>query len=98
MAITITGTIMIKIKTDMFHHCGPRVAFCAAMVNGRVWTFALERNKANKYSFHVKTRTNRKVATKPGTASGRTIDQKIRYREAPSIEAHSSSSIGIVLT
>jgi len=36
MAIRMTGTIMIMISTDMYHHCGPRVAFCAATVICRV--------------------------------------------------------------
>ena len=72
--MAITGRIMIRIKTDIFHHCGPRVAFCAAITSGRVCELALERNKASKYSFQVKTSTNKNVATSPGMASGRTID------------------------
>ena len=62
----------------MYHHCGPRVAFWAAIVRGNVWESAPERNKASRYSFQQKTNTNRNVATRPGTASGSTIDQKIR--------------------
>ena len=36
IAIAMTGIIMIRIKTDMYHHCGPRVLFWAATVNGMV--------------------------------------------------------------
>ena len=36
IASAITGRIMIMISTDMYHHCGPRVAFCAATLNGMV--------------------------------------------------------------
>ena len=28
LATAITGRIITKINTDIFHHCGPRVAFC----------------------------------------------------------------------
>src|SRR2546427_8142371 len=92
MAMAMTGVIMIRISTDMYHHIGPRVAFCAAMLSGRVWAFALVRNNANKYSFHEKTSTNKNVAARPGVASGSTIDQKMRYSDAPSMAALSSSS------
>src|SRR5882672_5601593 len=95
IAIAITGPIMIRISTDMYHHCGPRVAFCAATVSGMVCDLELERNSANKYSFQAKTRTKRKVATNPGTANGSTIDQKVRKWDAPSIAALSSNSLGI---
>ena len=43
-----------------------------------VWAFALVRKSAIRYSFHANTSTNRKVATRPGTASGSTIDRKTR--------------------
>src|SRR2546427_13185583 len=92
MAMPITGVIMIRINTDMYHHIGPRVAFCAAMLNGRVCAFALVRNNANKYSFHEKTSTSKNVAARPGVASGKTIDQKMRYGDAPPMAALSSSS------
>src|SRR5207253_10589712 len=68
IAIAITGVIMIRMSTDMYHHCGPRVAFCAATVRGRVCAFELVRNNAIRYSFQAKTRTKRNVATRPGTA------------------------------
>jgi len=32
-----TGAIMMMISTDMYHHCGPRVAFWAATSRGMVW-------------------------------------------------------------
>src|SRR4029079_7474380 len=96
IATRITGTIMIRIRTDMYHHCGPRVAFWAATVSGRVWARADDRKSAIRYSFQANTRTNRKVATRPGVDTGSTIERKIRYGEAPSTAADSSSSTGIV--
>src|SRR5205823_7886484 len=78
IAIEITGPSMIRMSTDMYHHCGPRVAFCAATVRGSVWAFALVRKRAMRYSFHAKTRTKRNVATSPGTARGSTIERKMR--------------------
>ena len=57
---------MITIKTDMYHHCGPRVAFCAAIKRGSVCALAVERNSASRYSFQVRMSTNRKVAARPG--------------------------------
>src|SRR5437879_11525809 len=94
MAIAMTGPIMIRMSTDMYHHCGPRVAFWAATVSGSVWAFALVGKRASKHPIHAKTRTNRKVATSPGTASGTTIDRKMRYRDAPSVAAPSSTANG----
>ena len=29
LEMTMTGAIITTISTDMFHHCGPRVVFCA---------------------------------------------------------------------
>ncbi len=49
-AIAITGAIMIRMSTDMYHHCGPRVAFRAATVSGSVCALALVRNSAIRYS------------------------------------------------
>src|SRR2546428_12011927 len=92
MAMAMTGVIMIRISTDMYHHIGPRVAFCAAMLSGRVWAFALVRNNANKYSFHEKTSTSKNVAARPGGVSGRTIDQKMGYGDAASKAGVPSSS------
>src|SRR2546428_5654594 len=92
MAMAMTGVIMIRISTDMYHHIGPRVAFCAAMLSGRVWAFALVRNNANKYSFHEKTSTSKNVAARPGVVSGRTLHQKMRYGDAPSLAGLSSRS------
>ena len=34
--MTITGAIMMTISTDMYHHWGPRVVFCAATSTGMV--------------------------------------------------------------
>src|SRR5919206_280871 len=59
----ITGRIMIKISTDIYHHCGPRVAFCAATSSGIVCTLENDRNSASRYSFQQNTSTNRNVAT-----------------------------------
>src|SRR5207302_9721807 len=92
MAMPMTGVIMMRISTDMYHHIGPRVAFCAAVLSGRVCAFALVRNNANKYSVHEKTSTSKNVAARPGVGSGNTIDQKRRYGDAPSMPARSSSS------
>ena len=78
----------------MYHHSVPRVPLCAATTSGIVCTCDDDRKSASRYSFHAKTRTNRNVATSPGAASGSTIVQKVRRRDAPSIAAHSSSSIG----
>ena len=78
MASRTTGTIMTMISTDIDHHCGPRVAFWAAIRMGRVWELALERKSASSYSFQVMIRTRMMVAARPGAASGSTIDQKMR--------------------
>ena len=43
-AMAITGAIMITMSTDMYHHSGPRVVFCAATSTGMVCALALERN------------------------------------------------------
>ncbi len=94
IAITTTGAIMIRISTDIAHHCGPRVAFWAATWRGIVWALALVRTSAIRYSFQAKIRTIRNVATSPGTEIGRTIERKIRQIEAPSTAADSSSSRG----
>jgi hypothetical protein len=37
----------------------------------------MERKMASSYSFQVKTKTNKNVATRPGTESGKTIDEKM---------------------
>src|SRR6516225_11737910 len=55
--IAMTGAIMITIKTDMYHHCGPRVPFCADTRTGMVWAFALERKSASRYSFQQRMST-----------------------------------------
>ena len=78
MAITTTGMIMIRMRTDIAHHCGPRVAFWAATRSGIVWAFALDRMSAMRYSFQAKISTMRNVATRPGTEIGSTIERKIR--------------------
>src|SRR5262245_38127584 len=62
MAVPITGRIMIRIKTDTYHHWAPRVAFWAAMVSGSVWVLAPMRKRAKRYSLHEKTSTSRNVA------------------------------------
>src|SRR4029450_11951187 len=94
IASAMTGRIMIWMSTDMYHHCGPRVAFWAATVSGMVWASALERNRASRYSFQEKTSTIRKVATRPGSDSGRVMERNTRNAEAPSTTAASSSSQG----
>ena len=48
VAMTMTGTIMITISTDMFHHCGPRVVFWAATSTGMVCALALVRKSAKQ--------------------------------------------------
>ena len=68
----------MMISTDRYHHCGPRVAFCAATVRGRVCALALERKSANSYSFQAMISTRMKVEARPGLESGSTIDQKMR--------------------
>ena len=73
-----TGAIMIRIRTDIAHHCGPRVAFWAATWSGIVWAFALVSTSAIRNSFHEKIRTIRNVATSPGTEIGSTIERTIR--------------------
>src|SRR5437667_199812 len=94
MAITTTGAIMIRISTDIAHHCGPRVAFWAATWSGIVWALALVSTRATRNSFQAKIRTIRNVATRPGTESGSTIERTIRYSDAPSSAADSSRSHG----
>src|SRR5436190_3248543 len=89
-----TGVIMIRMRTDIAHHCGPRVAFWAATWSGIVWAFALVRTSAIRNSFQAKMRTIRKVATRPGTEIGKTIDRTIRKTDAPSTAADSSNSRG----
>ena len=86
----------MMISTYIYHHCGPRVAFCAATCSGSVWALALERKSANRYSFHAMISTRMKVAASPGLESGSTIDQKMRYREQPSTSAASSSYAGML--
>ena len=89
------GAIIRTISTDMFHHCGPRVAFCAETRTGMVCALALERNSASRYSFQARISTSRKVATRPERTSGRAIVKKMRNFEAPSISALSSRSSGM---
>ena len=74
----ITGTIMTMISTDMYHHCGPRVAFWAATRIGMVCAFAVDRKSASRYSFQERMSTSSVVATRPGLASGSTISKKMR--------------------
>ena len=69
---------MIRISTDIAHHCGPRVAFWAATWSGIVWASALVRTSAIRNSFQAKISTIRNVATRPGTEIGRTIERTIR--------------------
>ena len=56
-AIATTGVIMMMIRTDIAHHCGPRVAFWAATWSGIVWALALVRTSAMRNSFQAKMRT-----------------------------------------
>jgi len=93
--MTITGAIITTMSTDMFHHCGPRVVFCAETSTGMVWASALVRKSASRYSFQARMRTSRKVATRPERTSGRAMVKKTRSFDAPSISALSSRSIGI---
>src|SRR3954447_21621833 len=97
MAMRMTGRTMITMRTDMYQYCGPRVAFWAATSNGIVCAFAVARNNAIRYSFQLKTSTRMKVATRPGAATGRTIERNVRYGEAPSTDADSSSSNGMAM-
>ena len=90
----MTGTIINRMRTDMVHHCGPRVAFCAATRTGMVWALAFERKSARRYSFQARMKTRSDVATRPARASGRTMPKKMRKRDAPSSEALSSRSFG----
>ena len=46
--MTMTGAIMMTISTDMYHHCGPRVVFCAETSTGMVCALALERKSASR--------------------------------------------------
>ena len=62
----------------MYHHCGPRVAFCAAISSGSVWALAVERKSASRYSFQARISTRMKAAPAPARESGSTIEQKIR--------------------
>jgi hypothetical protein len=39
---TNKGATITSTSTEMFHHCGPRVAFCAAP-NGQRWNTSLAR-------------------------------------------------------
>ncbi len=89
-----TGAIITTISTDMFHHCGPRVVFCAETSTGMVWALALERKSASRYSFQARIRTRRNVATSPERTSGSAMVKKTRSLEAPSSSALSSRSIG----
>ena len=68
IAITITGVIMIRISTDIAHHCGPRVAFWAATWSGIVWALALVGTRAIRNSFQAKMRQKMAVATIPVAA------------------------------
>ena len=86
---------MITISTLMYHHCGPRVAFCAATNRGSVCALAVDRNSASRYSFQARMNTRRLVATSPGRARGKTISTKMRSFDAPSSSADSSISFGI---
>ena len=62
----------------MYQYWGPRVAFCAATRSGMVAAFADARNSAMRYSFQAKTSTRMNVATRPGMATGRMIERKVR--------------------
>ena len=62
----ISGAIIMMITTDMYHHCGPRVAFMAAIKSGKVCALAVDKNSAIKYSFQHRINTRRKVAASPG--------------------------------
>ena len=93
--MTTTGAIMTTISTDMFHHCGPRVVFCAETSTGMVCALALERKSARRYSFQARISTSRKVATRPERTSGSAMVKKTRNFEAPSSSALSSRSIGM---
>src|SRR4029077_12144730 len=57
-AMTMTGAIMMTISTDMYHHCGPRVVFCAATSTGMVWALALVRKSASRNSFQARMKTS----------------------------------------
>ena len=76
--MTTTGAIMMRIRTDIAHHCGPRVAFWAATWSGIVCALALVRTSAMRNSFQAKISTIRNVATRPGTEIGSTIERTIR--------------------
>ena len=76
--MTTTGAIMMRIRTDIAHHWGPRVAFWAATWSGIVWALALVRTRAIRNSFQAKMSTMRNVATRPGTEIGSTIERTIR--------------------
>ena len=93
--MTITGAIITTIRTDMFHHCGPRVVFCAETSTGMVCALALVRKSASRYSFQARMRTSRNVATRPERVSGSAMVKNTRNFEAPSISALSSRSFGM---
>ena len=80
----------------MLHHCVPFTVNWPATCIGNVCVFEVDKNKANKYSFHVDIIVIIYVAAKPGLTNGKMIDHHIRYLVAPSIIADASSAIGIL--
>ena len=77
IAMTTTGAIMIRTSTDIAHHCGPRVASCAATSRRHRLRLGAGKDQGDRYSFQAKIRTIRNVATRPGTDSGSTIERRI---------------------
>ena len=75
MAIATTGTIMTMIRTDIDHHCGPRVAFWAAIRMGSLGVGAGEEER-ELVPGHDQDQDE--GGGEAGVESGRTIDQKIR--------------------
>ena len=75
-AMTMTGAIITTISTDMFHHCGPRVVFCAETRTGMVCALAFDRKSASRYSFQARMSTS----PSPLTSLARSRSRRCRRR------------------
>jgi len=64
---------------------------------GRVFVLNPDRMRAKGKSFQEKMMQKMAVATRPGAARGSVIRVKAERKEHPSIQAYSSSSLGISL-
>ena len=73
-----TGTIMTMISTDIDHHCGPRVAFWAAIRIGQGLGVGAGEEEGQQILVPGHDQDQDEGGGEAGVESGSTIDQKIR--------------------